>query len=206
MSHFLIAIVSFAGGFLFFLLVERLKKRRKQWNQEERSRAYKALGNTQTIADMTADEDSTLGLNRLPHIAFTRQVWKNLPLSCDDSEWLDNTINSSSAPVASVYQRLLEAGFTKREITLIMRESLLGFLFNICYLLDDNMLDNLGDELKGVGWGIYETHLDRKGNRYPGQEIGCLHEFSRYFDLDAPDSASYLDETVVRRQQSRKET
>ena len=113
---------------------------------------------------------------QLARFLFLRQAWQRI-VSEEDENWPSTLAQiegvSSSAPYAGVSHALaslLEKGATQDELIDLVRGVQAQLLFDICYLLEDPMLEE--PEVEDVWWGLFE--LDENGR--PVRPIGGLHE------------------------------
>ena len=117
------------------------------------------------------------GIEQLHRFLFLRQAWKQV-ISEADSDWYKreqaNSQKSPDGPYAGIGQavnRCLGKGVDPKDLTDIVRGMQAQLLFNLCYLLEDPMLEE--DELEGVGWCLVKSNheCEPTQTRIPG-----LHE------------------------------
>ena len=116
------------------------------------------------------------GFSQLHRFLFLRQAWSYV-LPEEATGWVDYDIleaeRNPAAPfsgMAAALKRAVAAGVEQEDLTQIARGVQAELLSQLCYMLEDNGLTE--PELKGVGWGLFET--DEDGN--PGEPIYSLHE------------------------------
>jgi hypothetical protein len=140
----------------------------------ELTKLFETLGarNPESWASSQINE----GFSQLHRFLFLRQAWSHV-LHEDAASWVDYHIQEAeknpTAPfsgMGAALKRAIAAGVEREDLTQIARGVQAELLSQVCYMLDDNGLTE--PELKGVGWGLFET--DEDGN--PGAPIYSLHE------------------------------
>ncbi len=113
---------------------------------------------------------------QLARFLFLRQAWRQI-VSEEDTNWprenaetSDATSNRPYDGMSQALASLIEKGATQEELIDLVRGAQASLLFQICYLLDDPMLEE--PELEDFGWGLFQ--VDREGN--PVRAIEALHE------------------------------
>lgn len=116
------------------------------------------------------------GFPQLARFLFLRQAWRAI-VSEEDTDWPstiaqieDPNSNDPYAGVGHALASLLSKGATQEELIDLVRGVQAQLLFDICYLLEDPMLEE--PEVQDVQWALVE--LDANGR--PMRHIGGLHE------------------------------
>lgn len=113
---------------------------------------------------------------QLTRFLFLRQAWRQI-VSEEDKNWPRENATTPDASSNRPYDgmshalaSLLEKGATQEELIDLVRGAQASLLFQICYLLNDPMLEE--PELEDFGWGLFQ--VDREG--VPVRPIEALHE------------------------------
>ena len=116
------------------------------------------------------------GTPQLHRFLFLRQAWSHI-LAEEAVGWVGYHIEEAekdpSAPysgMGAALKRAVAAGVSREDLSQIARGVQAELLCQLCYMLDDNGLNE--EELKGIGWGLFQT--DEEGNAIA--PIYSLHE------------------------------
>ena len=122
-----------------------------------------------------AESELAGDLGNLAAAAFLRQAWNEIPAS-GDAAWLGDWMRAakgfeSAKGMVAACDRITAAGALPGDLVTVIRGALGQFLYRLCYLLDDNSIED--EELKEeVRWGLFELDEDDE----PSRPMGCVHE------------------------------
>ena len=143
-------------------------------NIDELTSLFKRLGAREPESWAASEVEENIP--QLARFLFLRQAWRRI-VSEEDANWPSTLAQiesvNSNAPYAGVghaLASLLEKGATQEELIDLVRGVQAQLLFDICYLLDDPMLEE--PDVEDVWWGLFE--LDEHGQ--PLRQVGGLHE------------------------------
>lgn len=145
--------------------------------KEEYLETFRRIGviNPQQWAEAEVQE----GLGNIPKAMFLHQAWSNIPKE-NDITWLETWMASArragESDVLAALERMINAGTSKNDIVLVIKEMMARLLYDISYLVDDPSIED--EELEHIAWGLYEENEDME----PIRRMGCVHEL--VYDLD----------------------
>jgi hypothetical protein len=171
---------------------KELEGRRKTMQADDRDRLiaeFRKLGLERP--EMWANSQIREGIPQLQRARVLFNLWGSV-LDGDDTKWIDalrrrhamaEKFRSGSGqrvlPHLAIVERMLNAGFSPKELTVFAREMQVATLFQICTTLDGS--NGLRPEAAGTHFAIFET--DEQGQ--PLRPIDALHENVSSFNRDA---------------------
>jgi hypothetical protein len=131
------------------------------------------------------------GIPQLQRARVLYSLWTSI-ISSDDPGWIDRELKlfkmsekarpgsgPSFAPHVAIIDRMLQCGFARRDISILVRQMQINALMNICAILDQ-----CGDpppEAAGTSFALFE--VDDQG--VPIRPVRALHESVHSFDHEA---------------------
>lgn len=130
--------------------------------QEDLAKIFRALGAEDP--EGWARSQAKEGIPQLHRFLFLKKAWDRIVDEQDDG-WIEGEIEAAKqdpdAPFSGdglALERILAAGVARSDVVDLVRGAQAKLLFNLCYLLEDEMLNDEEEALLGnIGWALVAT-------------------------------------------------